>query len=132
MAHAPTTVPDLEKEPALAVGELFADKAKTKLLVTAVISVLVALGVNVAPGLDEQIVTILNTLVPLVLTVLGYQAMTVQAREQALDTRGLVYAPSTVERIAERQYDAGTPPTEPQPPVPAPPGGDDVDAINRG
>jgi hypothetical protein len=35
-------------------------------------------------------------------------------------TRFFVYAPATVEKIAERQYTAGTPPTEPQPEIPPP------------
>lgn len=33
-----------------------------------------------------------------------------------------VYAPTTVKRIADEQYKAGTPPTEPQPEIPTPPG----------
>lgn len=35
-------------------------------------------------------------------------------------TRFFVYAPATVEKIADQQYVAGVPPTEPQPPVPGP------------
>ena len=35
-------------------------------------------------------------------------------------TRFFVYAPATVERIADTQYGAGLPPTDPQPEIPPP------------
>ena len=35
-------------------------------------------------------------------------------------TRFFVYAPATVERLADQQYAAGVPPTEPQPDIPPP------------
>lgn len=31
-----------------------------------------------------------------------------------------VYSPATIERVADQQYNAGKPPTEPQPPIPPP------------
>jgi hypothetical protein len=97
--QSPLETLDMYHEPAATIGQLFADQARLKTLMTAVLGVLAVAGINVVPGLDDQLVTILNILVPLVLSVLGYGALTTQARQQAITTRGHVYAPATVERI---------------------------------
>lgn len=39
--------------------------------------------------------------------------------------RFAVFAPDTVEEIANKHYEAGLPPVEPQPEIPSPPGGEE-------
>jgi hypothetical protein len=71
-------------------------------IVAAVLAALGSYGFGVTPEIKELLVLV----APFVIT--------------AVIARFRVYAPDTVERIADQQYEAGTPPTEPQPEIPSP------------
>lgn len=71
-------------------------------IVAAAIAALGSYGFNLTPELKDLLVLV----VPFIIA--------------AIVTRFRVYAPDTVEKIANQQYAAGTPPTEPQPEIPAP------------
>jgi hypothetical protein len=72
---------------------------------TAVIALLVAFGMDITKEQTAAILGVVAVVAPIV---------------AALVIRSKVYAPASVEKIAEEQYAAGVPPTEPQPDVPPP------------
>jgi Mn2+/Fe2+ NRAMP family transporter len=88
----------MQKEPLLTVGAITA-------IVSALLVFLQSMGVNITDDQQEAIRNLVAVLAPIVL---------------ALVARQFVYAPATVEKIADQQYTAGVPPTEPQPDVPPP------------
>ena len=90
----------MEKEPAITVATVTA-------FVTAIIGLLVAFGLDIS---KEQQDAILGVIGPTFLVILAVGPI----------VRQFVYAPKTVERLANEQYDAGKPPTQPQPEVPPP------------
>jgi len=92
---------DLAYEPALTIGELFANKATLKALIVAVVGALVAIGVNVPDGLADNVVTILNIVVPIVVALYGGAQLRAQAKAQAAKTREAVYAPATVKQLVD-------------------------------
>lgn len=76
-------------------------------LITAIIGLLVAFGIDVS---QEQQTAIISVVVALsaVIALVGPII------------RQFVYSPNSVETIANQQYEAGAPPVEPQPPLPPP------------
>lgn len=89
---------NLKTEPAQIIGYITA-------AATAIIALLVAYGFNIDQQQQAAILGVVAVVAPIV---------------ASLIIRFNVYAPATVERIANQQYIAGTPPTEPQPDVPPP------------
>jgi hypothetical protein len=71
-------------------------------IVAAVLAALGSYGFGITPEMKELLILV----APFVIA--------------AIVTRFRVYAPDTVEKIANQQYAAGTPPTEPQPEIPSP------------
>lgn len=88
----------MRTEPAAIIGGITA-------FVTALLGLLVAYGVDVSQQQQTAILGVTAVVAPLL---------------ASLVIRYNVYAPASVERIADQQYAAGTPPTEPQPGVPPP------------
>lgn len=93
----------MQKEPAITVATVTA-------FVTAIIGLLVAFGVDVS---EDQRNAILGVIGPAFLIILAIGPI----------IRQFVYAPKSVKKIANDQYEAGLPPPDPQPDVPPP---DDV------
>lgn len=91
---------NLQNEPAQIIAYITA-------AATAMISLLVAYGVDISEDQKQAILGAVAILAPIV---------------AGLVIRSRVYAPATVAKIADRQYAAGVPPTDPQPDVPKPPG----------
>ncbi len=91
----------LQKEPAVSIG------ATITAILLAVYAILRASGVSVT---DEMT----NGINALVLSLCAIPAVS------GVLTRFFVYSPNSVERIADKQYEAGVPPTTPQPDVPPP------------
>jgi hypothetical protein len=125
MAENPIVLPDepgMATEPAVTIGEVFANKAVIQPAIAAVVSI--AAGIFKFTADTSDLVDQLTTLVLFLGIVWGALSAQWEARrrakEQALVTREAVYAPATVEAIAHEQYVAGLPPTEAQPPVPPP------------
>lgn len=90
----------LKAEPAVIVSTLTA-------VVTAIIGLLVAFGIDVSEEQKNAIITAIGAIVPMIFLT-------------GVIIRQTVYSPATVEKIADAQYRAGTPPQEPQPEVPPP------------
>ena len=85
----------MQREPLVTVGSIVA-------AVSAVLVFLQSFGVDITDAQQEAIRNLVAVLAPMVL---------------ALIARQFVFAPETVEQIANEAYAAGTPPTEPQPEV---------------
>ena len=88
----------LDREPLLTVGSITA-------IVAAALIFLKSMGVNITDDQQESIRNLVAVLAPIVLAGIARQ---------------FVYSPNSVTRIADTQYQAGTPPTEAQPDVPPP------------
>jgi hypothetical protein len=90
-----------QREPAVSIG------ATVSTILLAVFAILKASGIAVTDEMTDGITALILALcsIPAVAGVL---------------TRFFVYSPASVEKIATTQYQAGTPPTEPQPDVPPP------------
>jgi hypothetical protein len=88
----------MNKEPLITVGSIVA-------IVSAVLVFLKSFGVDISDSQQEAIRNLIAILAPIVL---------------ALVARQFVYSPASVEKIADTQYQAGTPPTVAQPHVPPP------------
>ena len=76
-------------------------------LATALIGLGVAFGANITDAQQNAILGAIAAVVPIIFM------MSVVIRQ-------FVYSPKSAERIADTQYAAGTPPTEPQPDIPPP------------
>jgi hypothetical protein len=77
--------------------------------ITSAVSAGIAVFVAFGPDLtDDQTAAILGATAVLAPIIAG------------LITRSQVYSQASVERISDQQYQAGLPPTDPQPPVPPP------------
>lgn len=92
----------LEREPAITVATVTA-------FVTAIIGLLVAFGIDIS---TEQRDAIIGVIGPAFIVILAIGPI----------VRQFVYAPKTTERLVTDAYKAGTPPTQPKPEVPSPPG----------
>jgi len=88
----------MNREPLLTTGAIVA-------LVAAVLAFLKSLGVDISDDTQEALRNVVAILAPVVL---------------AFVARQFVYSPNSVSNIADTQYAAGTPPTDPQPPIPPP------------
>ncbi len=88
----------MNKEPLISVGSIVA-------VVAAILVFLQSFGVSITDDQQDSVTNLVAILAPIVL---------------ALVARQFVYSPNTVEKIATEQYNAGVPPTEPQPDVPPP------------
>lgn len=88
----------MKTEPAQIIGWITAAAA-------AAIALLVAFGVELTEDQRTAILSAVAVIAPIL---------------AGLAIRFRVYSPATVEKIADTQYIAGTPPTEPQPDVPPP------------
>ena len=118
----PTTGP-MATEPARTIAQTFADKVLIKTAVAAIVALASAvLKFTVADDLVENITTIIMFAAIVITPLLANKEQGDLAKKQGEDTRAAVYAPATVARIADQQYEAGLPPVEPQPDVPAPAG----------
>jgi len=91
----------MNKEPSIGIG------ASLSAVLFAVFAILKASGVNVT----DDMTTGINALI---LSLCAIPAVS------GIITRFFVYSPNSVEVIANTQYNAGIPPTEPQPEVPPP------------
>jgi hypothetical protein len=89
---------NLQTEPAQLIGYITA-------AVSAAIALLVAFGVDLTDDQTAAILGIVAVAAPII---------------SGIITRSKVYAPASVEKIADQQYQAGTPPTVAQPAVPPP------------
>ena len=96
----PSPIPGMQTQPVITVTTI-----------TSLVSALFAAAVYVWPDLDpdaeKALIAVIVAVWPVVTAAWTYRR---------------VFAPATVNRIAVQQYAAGTPPTEPPPPIPAPPG----------
>ena len=91
----------MKREPAVSIG------ATVSAILFALFAILKASGV----GMTDELTTGINALVTALCAVPAVSGFL---------TRFFVYAPASVEKIADTQYQAGVPPTEPQPGIPRP------------
>lgn len=107
---------DMATEPALTVGEIFADKAMIRPVVSAAVGIIAqVLNMTVSDDLTSNI-TLVVTFIAMAYT--AYSAQTGKAesaREQAAATREVVYSPATVTAIAEAAAETGDSSVEPPP-----------------
>ena len=88
----------LNREPLITTGSIVA-------IIAAVLVFLKSFGVSITGDQQDSITNLVAILAPIVL---------------ALVARQFVYSPNSVGKIATDHYNAGVPPTEPQPEVPPP------------
>ncbi len=77
------------------------------IVVAAVLSILVVFGTTIAPGLEDNIVTVVMFLVPTIGGVWTNRALRSQATDQAAETREAVYSPATVREERYEAFDQG-------------------------
>lgn len=105
MANEPART--IAKETATATVNQYSNVDRLKLLAAAVLGILAMVGVNVAPGLGDQVENAIEYGSPLAVSVYAWwqtertkkQAIREQATVQAEETREAVYAPATVDRL---------------------------------
>lgn len=99
--------PEMKAEPARTVGKEI-DKKYTgsddvRLLISALFAVAVAGGIQVAPGLEQSVQNIVSILAPALLALYARYATertkSRQAKDQAEQTREVVYSEASVEDI---------------------------------
>ncbi len=88
----------MNTEPLVTTGSIVA-------VIAAILVFLQQMGVDISDSQQDAIRNLVAVLAPIVL---------------AFVARQFVYSPNSVEGIANQQYAAGVPPTEPQPDVPPP------------
>lgn len=114
-------------EPAKTIAQTFADRVMVKTIVAAIVAVVAGLlKVTVADDLVDNITTIVLFVAPMVLALIANMEQSGLAKEQGNVTREAVYSPATVAKIADKNYEAGLPPVEPQPDLPPPAGDGDI------
>jgi uncharacterized membrane protein (DUF4010 family) len=95
--------PDMAEEPALTIGELFANKAMVQPVVAAALAVMASITGWVA---DDEVVTNVTTLVTFAAIVWGVISAQItasrRAMQQAKQTREAVYAPETVASLVSQ------------------------------
>jgi hypothetical protein len=89
----------MQTEPSAIVGTITA-------AVTAIIGLLVAYGFDISQDQQVAILGVTAVAAPLLASII---------------IRFRVFSPASTERIQQEAYAAGTPPTEPKPPLPDPP-----------
>lgn len=88
----------MNREPLLSVGSIVA-------VVAAILVFLKSFGIDITDSQQEAVRNLVAVLAPIVL---------------ALVARQFVFSPAGAQKIANEQYNAGVPPTEPQPNIPSP------------
>ncbi|MBA2290505.1 MAG: hypothetical protein H0V98_08995 [Chloroflexia bacterium] len=78
-----------------------------KAFVAAVLRILVVFGTTIAPGLEDNIVTVVMFLVPTIGGVWTNRTLRSQATDQAAETREAVYSPATVREERYEAFDQG-------------------------
>lgn len=116
--------PNMEREPALTIGEIFASKALIKPIIAAAVAVIAGIvslfigdGTTITAG--DDVIENLATLVMFAAMVYApWAAKREQANlatDQAKATREAVYSPSSVKEIARASADAREPRVPPPP-----------------
>ena len=97
-----TTTPDFEREPALTIGNIFANKAMIKTYVAAILGI-VATGTRFVAddALIENIATVVQLAAVILTPFVAQYENGERAEQQAKATREAVYAPETVQAIVE-------------------------------
>lgn len=108
-------------EPALTIGEEFANKTMMRPYVAAAVAIVMQItNATIDDAMVDNITLLITLLAALYAAWEANRKKSELAKQQAEKTRAAVYAPATVAEIANEQYSAGLPPVEPQPEVPAP------------
>lgn len=113
---------DLAYEPARSIADMFADAKLVKTVIAALAGVLAALlKVTIDVEIVDQLTTIVLFIAPMITYLVANHEQSTLARKQGEKTRDVVYAPATVKRLVDRAvrtgYQAGTPPTAPEPEI---------------
>lgn len=95
-----TTAPDFDNEPALTIGDIFADKAMIKTYVTAILGILATGTRFVADdALIDNIAIVVQLVAVIVTPFVAQYENGERAKAQAEVTREAVFAPATVAEI---------------------------------
>lgn len=105
-----------ETEPARQIGEIFANKVMIQPIVAAVVALLAqAFSFTVDNTVVDNITLVVTFTAMIYAAWSANREQSQKARAQAEETRNAVYAPATVQRIAEKAAATGVPDVDPPP-----------------
>ena len=108
--------PNMEREPAITIGEVFASKQMLRTYVAAAVAIIAA-GFNLTVGdaTVDNITTIIMFAAMVYAPIAAKREQAKLAEDQAAETRDAVFAPATVKRIVREAAATGDA-TIPEPP----------------
>ena len=107
----------MEREPALTIGEIFANKTLIRTVIASAVAIVAGLfKITVADGVVDDITTLVMFAAMFYAPFAAKREQAQLAKEQASETREAVYAPATVKEIAAKAA------VTHDPTIPAPPG----------
>lgn len=104
------TIQDMEKEPALTIGEIFGSKTMIQPVISALVVILAGiLKFTVADDLVDNLTTIVIFVGAIWGAVGANREQKKLAEAQAKETRSAVYSPATTKRLVNRAAKTGNP-----------------------
>lgn len=108
--------PNYEREPALTIGEIFANKTLIRPAIAAAVAIAAGLfNLTIGNETVDNLTTVVMFAAMLYAPIAANREQKNLATEQAKETREKVYAPATVKRIARESAEAGEPMVDPPP-----------------
>lgn len=108
--------PNYEREPALTIGEIFANKTLIRPAIAAAVAIIAGLfSLTVADSMVDNITTVIMFAAMIYTPFAAKREQANLAKEQAKETREKVFAPSTVKEIARESAATGIAQVPPPP-----------------
>lgn len=108
--------PNLEREPALTIGEMFAKKKMIQPAIAAAVAIIAGVfNLTVGDAMVENLTTVIMFAAAIYAALSANQEKKKLATDQAKETRETVYSPATVKRIANEAAVTGDATIEPPP-----------------
>lgn len=115
MTDTPTTQ-DMEKEPALTIGEIFANKTLIRTAIASAVAIVAGLfKITVADGVVDDITTLVMFVAMFYAPIAAKREQAQLAKEQAAETRSAVFSPATTKRLVARAARTGNAAVTPPP-----------------
>src|SRR5690554_742001 len=103
MADNTPTIQDMQKEPALTIGEIFANKTLIKPAIAAVVAIIAGLfNLTLGDGTVDNITTVIMFAAMVYAPIAANREQAQLATDQAKETRSAVYSPATTKRLVDR------------------------------
>lgn len=102
MERPTPNTPNMEREPALTIGEMFASKPLIKPVIAAAVAVIAGLlNLTVGEGTIENLTTLVMFAAMVYAPIAAKREQAKLATEQAAETREAVYSPATAKKLVQ-------------------------------